>query len=420
MAAGRAPASRRLLLLGAVAIGLSAAACSAGAATAEGSPTLIWYAETEDGKVFDAHEKDQPVNPASVVKLATSLRALDTLGIDHRFDTKFSVTGQTGDARDLVVEGGADPDFHFENAVVVAHALIAEGLTHLRGDLYVGDKFWIGWERGTAGREPDPAKRRLDMGRRLIAAWTPSTWSADEQRSWADIAARYKWDENVRPSVRIDGRVRIDPPPATRTVLVHRSEPLLTALRRFNVYSNNDIERLDASIGPASELPAFLQRKLGKEAAMTTFSTSSGLNRNRMTPHLIVRLLREIRTWLAAHGKKPADLMPVLGCGESTLYELFPRLRESGEANGLAGKTGTLNMQDGGVSALAGFLPAGQGLVFFVAAPGAGADLRRARAAEEDWVRKQLSKLGPVGPLVCPAPVPTSDAEAVITRPNAS
>jgi D-alanyl-D-alanine carboxypeptidase len=257
------------------------------------------------------------------------------------------------------------------------------------------------------------------MGRRLIAAWSPSTWSADDQRAWADIAARYKWDENVRPSVRIDGRVRIDPPPATRTALVHRSEPLLTALHRFNVFSNNDIERLDASVGPASELPAFLQRKLGKEASMTSFSTSSGLNRNRMTPHLIVRLLREIRTWLAAHGKKPADLMPVLGCGESTLYELFPRLRESGEANGLAGKTGTLNMQDGGVSALAGFLPAGQGLVFFVAAPGAGADLRRARAAEEDWVRKQLSKLGPVGPLVCPAPVPTSDAEALITRPNA-
>jgi len=201
-------------------------------------------------------------------------------------------------------------------------------------------------------------------------------------------------------------------------VLVHRSEPLLVALRRFNVFSNNDIERLDASIGAPAELSDFFERRWGREGASTSFATSSGLNRNRMTARQVVRMLRDLRAWLAARGRSPRDLMPVLGCGQSTLPELFPRLRASGEANGMAGKTGTLNLQDGGVSALAGFLPAGPGMLFFVAAPGAGSDLRRARAAEEDWVRRVLLKHGPVEPLNCPDPVPTSDALADLSRPT--
>jgi D-alanyl-D-alanine carboxypeptidase/D-alanyl-D-alanine-endopeptidase (penicillin-binding protein 4) len=399
-----------------LAASLLVAACCAVVGEAEGAVNLIWHAESIDGKVLDSNEPDRFVNPASVVKLVTSFRALETLGVDHRFETKFSVTGQTGDARDLVVEGGADPDFLFENAMLVAHALTVDGLAHFRGDLYVGEKFWIGWERGTVGRETDPAKRRADMGRRLVSAWSPSSWGPDERQSWAEMAARRGWDVKKPPAIRFDGRVRLDPPPAIRTVLVHRSEPLLVALKRFNVFSNNDIERLDASIGPAAGLATYLETKFGKDAQPSSFSTSSGLNRNRMSPRLVVRMLRSMREWLAANGKQPGDLMPVLGCGDSTLPVLFPRLRDSGEANGMAGKTGTLNMQDGGVSALAGYLPAGQGAMFFVAAPGTGPDLSRARAAEEDFVRKLLSKLGPVGPLVCPAPVPTSDAHAEIVR----
>jgi D-alanyl-D-alanine carboxypeptidase/D-alanyl-D-alanine-endopeptidase (penicillin-binding protein 4) len=400
-----------------LAAALLVAACSTVVGEAEGAVNLIWHAETNDGKVLDSNEPDRLVNPASVVKLVSSFRALETLGVAHRFETRFSVTGQAGDARDLVVEGGADPDFLFENAMLVAHALTVDGLAHFRGDLYVGDKFWVGWERGTVGRETDPMKRRADMGRRLVSAWSPGSWGPDERQSWAEMAARRGWDAKKPPAIRIDGRVRLDPPPAVRTILVHRSEPLLVALKRFNVFSNNDIERLDASVGPAAELSTYLVKKFGKDAQQTSFSTSSGLNRNRMSPRLVVRMLRSMREWLAANGKNPGDLMPVLGCGDSTLPVLFPRLRESGEANGMAGKTGTLNIQDGGVSALAGYLPAGQGAMFFVAAPGTGPDLSRARAAEEDFVRKLLKKLGPVDPLVCPAPVGTSDAHAEIVRP---
>jgi D-alanyl-D-alanine carboxypeptidase/D-alanyl-D-alanine-endopeptidase (penicillin-binding protein 4) len=414
-----------LLRLAASTLGIAAfaAACGVGPspsiAASDFAVPLVWHVESEDGRVVDSREADRPVNPASVVKLATSLRALATLGADHRFVSKFGVSGKGSGAREdrpvsLVVEGGADPDFHFENAVLVARALEQSGVSRVSGDLHVGSTFWMGWERGTVGRESDPVKRCLDMGRRLVAAWSPSTWSPEQRKAWSELAARRGWEASKPPSIAIAGRVRADPPPSWTTLVEHRSQPLLVILRRFNVFSNNDIERLDATVGSPATMPAFLEKRLGDAGAGTRFATSSGLNANRMSPRQVVALLRDLRKWLDEHGHRPADLMPVLGCGESTLKELFPRLRQSREADGLAGKTGTLNMQDGGVSALAGFLPAGPGLLFFVAAPGAGDRLPKARAAEEEWVRHQLAKSGPVGPLSCPAPVPTSEAGAEV------
>ena len=419
-------------LLAATALALAG---PAGAAQAYSVP-LIWHVETDDGKAVDSHEPDKPVNPASVVKLVTSLRAIETLGPDHRFSTTFGVVEAAnggGAAKGIVVSGGSDPDFHMENAVLVAHELAAAGIRTVEGDLHVGATFWMGWERGTAGRETDPVKRRLDMGRRLVAAWTPEKWTSEERQTWKELAARKGWDETRPPSVRISGTVRAEMPPAWKPVVEHRSEPLVVALRRFNVFSNNDIERLDASLGPASSASAFLEKKWGPDGRRTSFATSSGLNGNRMTPRLVVRMLRDLRAALAAGGHVPADIMPVLGCGHSTLYELFPRLRTAGDANGLVGKTGTLNLQDGGVSALAGFIPqppaqateqaaatapanTGPGLMFFVAAPGAGHELPKARGAEEDWVRKVLLRAGRLPPVTCPKPVPSSSDEAVVVR----
>jgi len=197
--------------------------------------------------------------------------------------------------------------------------------------------------------------------------------------------------------------------------VVHRSEPLLTALHRFNVFSNNDIERLDQALGAPSGMGDFLARRWGDPKVVTSFETSSGLSRNRIAPRLIVRVLRDLHSLLLAQGRTIGDLLPVMGCGESTLFELFPRLRESGVADGMAGKTGTLNTTDGGVAALAGFLPTAAGeTLFVVVAPHAGASLKSARAAEEAWVTRLASRVGGVTGRTCTEPVSTSEAKAEV------
>ena len=52
-------------------------------------------------------------------------------------------------------------------------------------------------------------------------------------------------------------------PREVATVLFeHRSKPLAETLRRFNAFSNNDIERVGASIGTPSELSVLLADRL--------------------------------------------------------------------------------------------------------------------------------------------------------------
>ena len=125
------------------------------AMAAAGTPELLWHVETLDGVVVETHEADRPINPASVVKLATTLEALDRLGPDHRFATVFSVAGAAdadGAVASLAVRGGGDPDFHVENAFLVARELNANGVRALRGALSVDESFWIGWATKRSGR----------------------------------------------------------------------------------------------------------------------------------------------------------------------------------------------------------------------------------------------------------------------------
>src|SRR5262245_36282599 len=81
-------------------------------------------AETVDGATVAAQAVDDKFNPASSVKLATALVALQTLGPDHKFTTGVWVAGSIDKTNgtltgDLVITG-RDPSLHYEHAVMVA------------------------------------------------------------------------------------------------------------------------------------------------------------------------------------------------------------------------------------------------------------------------------------------------------------
>ena len=63
------------------------------------------------GRTLARHNIDQPFNPASVVKLATTLVALKKLGADHRFNTSVLTDGKINEKGtlegDLYFAGGA-------------------------------------------------------------------------------------------------------------------------------------------------------------------------------------------------------------------------------------------------------------------------------------------------------------------------
>ena len=74
-------------------------------------------------------------------------------------------------------------------------------------------------------------------------------------------------------------------------------------LKRFNAYSNNDIERLGDPLGSPAELAGFLVERWGAEGLPEPyFATLSGLGKNRMTPRQVVGLLLDLsETALTSH-----------------------------------------------------------------------------------------------------------------------
>jgi D-alanyl-D-alanine carboxypeptidase/D-alanyl-D-alanine-endopeptidase (penicillin-binding protein 4) len=380
---------------------------------------LVWHAEFLDGRPVSSARADEPINPASVVKIATTWWAIETFGPDHRFETRFVADRDTTVAEGIVagplyVLGGADPDFHAENAFRVALSLNAHGIRRVEGDLWVDDFFWMGWENGSAGTERDPSRRATRMGARLRAAMDPNRWTPATRRSWQAFAAREKVPVSRPPSVRITGTIRridrdlTDP----RLLVVHRSKPLVDTLRRFNCYSNNDIERVAAAEGAVRRIETFLAADLGDGVAV---ETASGLGHNRLTPRQIVGMLRQFRESAEAHRLEVEGLLGVAGCDPGTVTRFYPRFANGPNETSLVGKTGTLTTTDGGVSVLAGFLSTAEGeIVFAVASPGAGGRLNAARRSQEAWLLELLESHGGPVPRTCQPPLPLPDEGAEV------
>src|SRR3954471_19357632 len=74
-----------------------------------------------DGKELVAQNADEPFVPASVTKIVTAWLALQVLGADYRFETRFYLDSK----RVLTVRGGGDPFLISEELALLATELVA-------------------------------------------------------------------------------------------------------------------------------------------------------------------------------------------------------------------------------------------------------------------------------------------------------
>ncbi len=255
------------------------------------------FLATRGDKVLASHLADEPVNPASVVKVATSLWALDRLHAEHRYQTVFGFVGHwdrgTGVLDgDLVVRGGGDPDFQWENAYLVARELNRLGLHRVEGRIRIQGEFWFGWEHGVETRLIEPKQRGELMGRRLSAALDPARWDRSQENTWQAMCQRRGWNASERPLVEVTKGVRVSDLGEVVPLLVHESNPLPDILRRFNVYSNNDIVRIADGLGDMGEFEVFVSARLGLDPGRIELSTASGERRNRMSVRQMVSASR--------------------------------------------------------------------------------------------------------------------------------
>jgi D-alanyl-D-alanine carboxypeptidase/D-alanyl-D-alanine-endopeptidase (penicillin-binding protein 4) len=254
------------------------------------------------------------------------------------------------------------------------------------------------------------------MAARLRTAFDPRRWDAGTRRAVNQLRARRGLEPTAAATVVVRGRVGpLGDATGARPLVVHRSNPLRVILKRMNAYSNNDIDRLSASLGDASELTAALAERLGPPQGTPQLASYSGLGTSRMTARQVVRLLRELERTCEASGLTVADVLPMSGCDPGTLRG-FPHLGRNGVERSVVAKTGTLTSTDGGVAVLAGFLHSAQGdeLAFCLASPESGQNLLGARREQERWVLDRLAADGGARPGACGAPVRFSDTEVLV------
>jgi D-alanyl-D-alanine carboxypeptidase/D-alanyl-D-alanine-endopeptidase (penicillin-binding protein 4) len=318
-------------------------------------------AETMDGVTLAAQSVDDKFNPASSVKLATALVALQTFGPGHRFLTSIWASGQidksTGTLNGDLIVTGRDPSFHYEHAVMLARELNQLGLRNVTGNLIVAPGFTMNFD-WSAKHSGEQFLETLDALRRPAAS----------TRAWLDERTLVGDNESLRsvPSLVISGEVIVGSSPTGAVPLVtHKSSMLVDVLKVMLCYSNNFMaERIGENLGGPQMISARVADKLKINPAEIFLSSTSGLGVNRVTPRAMMKILRALSAELQKNKLVLSDILPVAGIDPGTLEERYTDLISRGS---VVAKTGTLVRTDGGASSLVGQMKTKSGrVVLFV------------------------------------------------------
>lgn len=290
-------------------------------------------------RAIAAHQGNQALPAASLTKIATTLAALDTWPIDHRFETWVGRIGPVEDGvlqGDLVLRWNGDPYFVWEEAIALGNALQQAGIQRVTGNLVILGDFAMNFE-------PDPVVSGELLWQGLNAdVWSTEVWSAYEAMP----------PETPQPQVQIDGTVVMRSPDAVSDVsawvIRHQSLPLVALLKAMNIYSNNAMaEILARGAGGANTVAARVVAHTDIPVSEIRLINGSGLGEeNQISPRAVVSMLLRVQEMLQRHDLSVSDVMPVFGQDTGTLaYRDLPP--------DAALKTGSLSQ----VSSLAGMFP---------------------------------------------------------------
>jgi len=293
------------------------------------------------------HQGTTPLPAASLTKIATSLVALKTWGPNYQFDTLVSVTGPVVKGvvqGDLVITGGGDPLFVWEEAIALGNTLNKMGIKQIKGNLVITGNFAMNFQR-------QPMLAGLILKQTLDYA----TWGRP-----AVYIHSIMPKGTPKPKVVIAGAIKfaVQPNPQQILLMRHRSLPLKQLIKEMNVYSNNEMaEMLADSVGGAAVVQSTAAHLAKVPQVEIQLINGSGLGpENRISPRAACAMLMAIQGEASVHQLNLADLFPMSGFDRrGTLHS-----RHIPPATVI--KTGTLR----DVSALAGVMPTrDRGLVWF-------------------------------------------------------
>ena len=295
----------------------------------------LWLAS--DWWTFADHQGRVPHSAASLTKIATSLAALETYGSDYQFETRVKHTGmiQEGVLRgNLIIEGGGDPFFVWEEAIALSNRLNELGIQTVRGDLIITGDFFMNYQQNV-----QTSAQLLAQGLNF------QRWSKEVETQYQTLPPG-----TPRPQVELSGKVqaqaKADFPEATLLVQ-HQSLPLTQILQQMNIYSNNKLaDLIVAGVGGVKKVETLVTEATGVSPEEVQLINGSGLGvANRLSPRAVTKMLRVIDGKLKAQGGSLREILPVTGIEVGTV-------RDRAIARGIPVKTGSLF----NVSALAGVM----------------------------------------------------------------
>ncbi|HEY0482015.1 MAG TPA: D-alanyl-D-alanine carboxypeptidase, partial [Kofleriaceae bacterium] len=242
--------------------------------------TGLFVADARTGEALFAVNADDPLNPASNVKMISTATALELLGPDFKYPTR--LLGAAADAGvvhgDVYLLGSYDPTLTVGDLDQLAAAVAAHGVTRIDGDIIVGpDPTRDGVYRATipidvrAGEPGGPALAAAAPGMDLVAiTMTARTAKAPGRpRLSYQVAATKDAAGHPRLAVTIGGT--IGKGSATRLTIASRERTataaytLRAALRARGVALTGELKTAElaafvAATTAASGLPVELGR----------------------------------------------------------------------------------------------------------------------------------------------------------------
>ena len=326
------------------------------------------YVETlNGGEPVAMMNEDSLFNPASVIKLATSLAALNKLGPNHRFHTDLLANGEIDEKAgelngDLILFSGRDPSFSLSDARRAGESLRRFGVRRVNGSLVVIGDFNCNFNSRT------DASAKIFADNSGIAFRDP---------------IRYE-DYSSQPRGRL--------------LVTVESDTVLRITQYQNAHSVNSMaEMLASHIGGPQYVKNFLVEQAGLSPDAIKISTGSGLNVNRMSPRDTVRMLRAMVNWLEKYNLKPDAVMGLGGIDPGTMRSRFS---EKGFAGSIIAKTGTLTTTDNGMANLAGVMHTRDRgpLLFAVYDNAESGAIKPLRKTQDEFLKNLMNELGGPAP----------------------
>ena len=329
----------------------------------------VYVEKLDGGQPVAMTNENTAFNPASVIKLATTLAALDKLGPNHRFLTEFRAAGKidsrTGELQgDLILMCGGDPSFSIADARLAGDELRRLGIRRVSGSLVVAGEFVC-----NENSQTDVSAGVLRRQSKL-AFGQPTRYES----------ALANFDNSQR-------------------LLAIESDSLINLVRYQNAHSVNAMaDMLASQVGGPEGVQRFLIERAAVPRESVYVSHGSGLDVNRLTPQDTMRVLRALIQRLAAYNLPPEAAISIAGIDSGTLLDRFV---EPEFAGSVIAKTGTLHSTDDGVAALAGMMNTQKcgKLLFAVYDMAEGRNVLHLRRVQDDFLKRLAFECGGPKPM---------------------